>query len=111
MLHIPARERYSQAVVETKQSGSGKVGDDTHNISACCRQPASVVVSIKPLVAPLVVAGLPMTSLLAETPDATISKTDVFGHVLEDWVRSPSQVVYSVAPSVGAISIHASYIK
>ena len=34
VLHIPARERYSQAVVETKQSGSGKVGDDTHNISA-----------------------------------------------------------------------------
>ena len=29
VLHIPARERYSQAVVETKQSGSGKVGDDT----------------------------------------------------------------------------------
>ena len=95
-----------QAVVETKQSGSGKVGDDTHNISACCRQPASVVVSIKPLVASLVVAGL-----LAETPDATMSKTDVFGHVLEDWVRSPSQVVYSVVPSVGVISIHASYIK
>ena len=67
--------------------------------------------SIKPLVASLVVAGLPMTSLLAETPDATVSKTDVFGHVLEDWVRSLSQVVYSVAPSVGAISIHASYIK
>ena len=85
---------------------SGKVGDDTHNISACCRQPVSVVVSIKPLVASLVVAVL-----LAETPDATISKTVVFGHVLEDWVRSPSQVVYSVAPSVGIISIHASYIK
>ena len=111
MLHVPARERYSQAVVETKQSGSGKVGDDTHNISACCRQPASIVVSIKLLVAPLVVGGLLMTSLLAKTPDVTMSKTDVFGHVLEDWVRSPSQVVYSVAPSVGIISIHASYIK
>ena len=111
MLHIPARERYSQAVVETKQSGSGKVGDDTHNISACCRQPASVVVSIKPLVAPLVVAGLPMTSLLAETPDATIWKTDVFGHVLEDWVRSPSQVVYSVVPSVDVVRTRVLYIK
>ena len=43
----------------------------------------------------LTVAGLPMTSLSRETPDAAIWKRAVLGHVEDDAVRRPSHVVYS----------------
>lgn len=45
--------------------------------------------------------GLPMTILLTSTPLAAIWNTAEPGKVLEDWVSSPSQVVYSVVPSIG----------
>ena len=52
-----------------------------------------------PLLASLVVAGLPMTSLDKGTPLAAIWKRAVFGQVLEDVVKRPLQVVYSLVPS------------
>lgn len=70
---------------------------------ASLRQPASVVVSIKPLVASLAAAGFPMTSLFMGTPEDAISKTDVLGQVLDDWVSKPAQVVYSCVPSGGML--------
>jgi hypothetical protein len=47
------------------------------------------------------VAGLPITILLSATPLAASWKTAVFGHVLEDAVRRPEHVVYSLVPSIG----------
>jgi len=40
-----------------------------------------------------------MTILLSGTPLAAIWKTEDFGQVLEEAVRSPEQVVYSEVPS------------
>lgn len=54
---------------------------------------------MNPLVASACVPGFPITSLFCETPDEAISKTDVLGQVLDEAVKRPSQVVYSVAPS------------
>jgi hypothetical protein len=45
-----------------------------------------------------VVAGLPITILFSGTPLAAIWKTAVLGHVLDDAVRRPEQVVYSEVP-------------
>lgn len=54
---------------------------------------------MKPLLASLAVAGLPITILLIGTPLEAIWKTAVFGHVVEDVVRRFAHVVYSDAPS------------
>ena len=67
---------------------------------ACCKHEARVDADMNPLLASEAVAGLPMTILLNGTPLAAISKTDDFGHVLEERLSKLSQVVYSVAPSV-----------
>jgi hypothetical protein len=40
-----------------------------------------------------------MTILLRATPFAASWKTAVFGHWLEEAVRRPEQVVYSLVPS------------
>jgi hypothetical protein len=53
-----------------------------------------------PFVASAAAAGLPTTILLSSTPDAAIWNTADPGHVLDDSVKSPEQVVYSVTPSV-----------
>ena len=66
---------------------------------------------MKPLVASLVVAGFPMTSLLSGTPDAAIWKSAVFGHVELDVVSRPAQVVYSDEPSGASVSPRASYLE
>lgn len=66
---------------------------------ACCRHEARVEVDMKPLLASLAVAGLPITSLERGTPLAAIWKRAVCGHVLEDVVSKLAQVVYSDAPS------------
>ena len=63
-------------------------------------QLASVDVSMKPLLASPEVAGLPITSLSSVTPEAAIWKRAELGHVLEDAVRRPLQVVYSEVPSM-----------
>jgi hypothetical protein len=42
--------------------------------------------------------GFPITILLSATPPAASWKTAVFGHLLDDAVRRPAQVVYSVVP-------------
>ena len=57
-----------------------------------------------PLLASDDLAGLPITSLLLSTPFASIWKSAVSGQVEEDLVRRPSQVVYSVVPSVKRLS-------
>jgi hypothetical protein len=54
---------------------------------------------MKPLLASLDVAGLPITSLERGTPLAAIWKRAVWGQVLEDVVRRFAHVVYSEAPS------------
>ena len=55
---------------------------------------------MKPLLASPEVAGLPITSLSRVTPEAAIWKRAELGHVLEDAVRRPLQVVYSEVPSM-----------
>lgn len=55
---------------------------------------------MNPLLASPELAGLPITSLLSEIPDAAIWNRAVWGQVLEDAVRRPLQVVYSLVPSV-----------
>lgn len=55
---------------------------------------------MKPLLASLAVPGLPITSLSRDTPDAAIWKRAELGHVLEEVVRRPAQVVYSLVPSI-----------
>jgi hypothetical protein len=65
---------------------------------ACAKQVDRVAGSMYPLVASLAVAGLPMTILFNGTPFAAIWNTADWGHVLDDAVRRPAQVVYSVAP-------------
>jgi hypothetical protein len=52
-----------------------------------------------PLVASVVVAGLPMTSLSRDTPLAAIWNKADSGQVDEDVLMRPSHVVYSVVPS------------
>ena len=52
-----------------------------------------------PLSSSAVVAGFPITSLLAGTPFAMIWKSAVCGQVLDDAVRRPAQVEYSDWPS------------
>lgn len=54
---------------------------------------------MKPLLASDAIAGLPMTSLLRDTPLAAIWKRAVWGQVLDEVVKRPAQVVYSVVPS------------
>ena len=54
--------------------------------------------SMYPLPASEVVAGFPITSLFNDTPFAAIWNNADSGHMLEDMVRRPSQVVYSVTP-------------
>ena len=63
-------------------------------------QPASVEASTYPVVASALVAGFPITSLLAGTPEAMIWKSAVLGQVEDEAVSRPEQVVYSDAPSV-----------
>lgn len=48
--------------------------------------------------ASLVVAGLPITSLFRDTPEAAIWKRAELGQAEDDAVRSPAHVVYSVVP-------------
>ena len=48
----------------------------------------------------LVSAGFPMTSLCKGIPLSAIWKRADFGQVEDEFVRSPAQVVYSLAPSV-----------
>ena len=62
-------------------------------------QLARVDAAMYPVVASAVVAGLPMTSLLAGTPDAMIWKSAVLAQVEDEAVSRPEQVVYSEAPS------------
>ncbi len=68
-------------------------------------QLASVEVDMYPLVASLLVAGFPMTSLLDGTPDAAIWNRAVWGQVELDAVSRPEQVVYSEVPSVFKLDI------
>ena len=60
---------------------------------------ASIDGSMWPLLASADVPGLPITSLSRATPFAAIWKSAVSGHVDEEAVNRPAQVVYSVAPS------------
>ena len=55
-----------------------------------------------PLFASPVVAGLPITSLLAGTPDAMICMSAVCGHVPDDVCTRFAHVVYSLTPSAHA---------
>ena len=50
-------------------------------------------------------AGLPITSLLSETPLAAIWKRAVSGQADVEVVKRPAHVVYSVTPSVRGISM------
>lgn len=75
-------------------------GDLPHPLFlACVKQLASVKLGMWPLLASLVVAGLPITSLLKGTPFDAISNKAVWGHLLDDVVRRLSHVMYSDAPS------------
>lgn len=55
---------------------------------------------MKPLLASSKVAGFPITSLEKGIPDEAIWNNADLGHVLDDVNSRPSQVVYSVSPSV-----------
>lgn len=66
---------------------------------AVCRHVAKVEGAMYPLVASPDFAGLPITTLDEATPLAMIWNTALPGHVLEDAVKSPLQVVYSDVPS------------
>ena len=68
------------------------------SLFACERQEARVPGSIYPLLASEAVAGFPMTSLSRVTPLAAIWNKADSGHWLEEAVRRPEQVVYSVDP-------------
>jgi len=46
-----------------------------------------------------------MTSLFSGTPEAAIWNRAEFGQVLDEAVRRPAQVVYSVVPSEGYVSM------
>jgi hypothetical protein len=81
---------------------STKIGNDSLHpwLLAVAKQPAKVAGAINPLLAALVVAGFPITSLESGTPLAAIWKRAVFGQVVDEVVRRLAHVVYSVAPSV-----------
>ena len=72
---------------------------------ACATQLARADGDMYPLVASAVVAGLPITSLLAGTPEATIWRRAVCGQVEDEDVMRPEQVVYSDAPSVAGVRV------
>ena len=67
---------------------------------ACATHDAKVSVDMNPLLASNVRAGLPITSFDSGTPFAAIWKSAVCGHVLDEAVRSPGHVVYSLVPSI-----------
>ncbi len=73
-------------------------------VFACATQLARVDADMYPLFASLEVMGLPMTSLLAGTPEAMIWRRAVCGQVEDEDVMRPEQVVYSVEPSVAHVS-------
>jgi len=51
-------------------------------------------VLIYPLLASTLVAGFPITNFSKVIPTAAIWKSEVSGHVEDDFVRSPEHVVY-----------------
>lgn len=59
---------------------------------------------MKPLLASSEVAGFPITSLEKGMPDEAIWNNADLGHVLDEVNSRPSQVVYSVSPSVSLVS-------
>lgn len=66
---------------------------------ACETHPASVAGAMYPVLASPLLAGFPITSLLAGTPEAMIWKSADLGYIEVDVVSRPAQVVYSVEPS------------
>ncbi len=59
---------------------------------------------MKPLLASSEVAGFPITSLEKGIPDEAIWNNADLGHVWDEENSRPSQVVYSVSPSVSLVS-------
>lgn len=61
---------------------------------------------MKPLLASPDVAGFPITSLDRGMPLAEIWKSADLGQVLDEVVKSPAHVVYSLLPSVQKLQQH-----
>ncbi len=107
-INVPAKP--SRLHLHAKKSSHNTTrrrdGDAPHPwFLAVSKHEANSEGSIYPLLASAVVPGFPIISFDPSTPFAIIWNSAVSGHVDDEAVRSPSQVVYSEVPSALALTI------